>query len=85
MRSLFRIALVAAIGFLPLEALAQANQPTLSEQDARNIAENNGIMAILAIQLSTDERSYIVGGTGTSGEQIVLEIDASNGAVTRRQ
>ena len=42
-------------------------------------------MAILAIQLSTDERSYIVGGTGTSGEQIVLEIDASNGAVTRRQ
>ena len=82
MRSLFRIALVAAIGFLPLEALAQANQPTLSEQDARNIAEND---EILAIQLSTDERSYIVGGTGTSGEQIVLEIDASNGAVTRRQ
>ena len=84
MRSLLRIALVAAIGFLPLEALAQANQPTLSEQDARNIAENNGI-GHLAIQLSTDERSYIVGGTGTSGEQIVLEIDASNGAVTRRQ
>jgi hypothetical protein len=82
MRSLFRVALVAAIGFLPLDALAQAGEPPLTEQDARNIAENNGIMAILAIQLSTDERRYIVGGTGTSGEQIVLEIDASNSAVT---
>ena len=85
MPSLLRIAVVAAIGFLPVYALAPAGQPTLSEQDARNIAENNGIMTILAIQLSTDERSYIVGGTGNAGEQIVLEIDAENGAVTRRQ
>ena len=85
MPSLLRIAVVAAIGFLPVDALAQAGQPTLSEQDALNIAENNGIVAITVIQLSNNQSSYFVGGTGSAGEQIVLEIDASNGAVTRRQ
>jgi hypothetical protein len=85
MHSLLRIAVAAAIGFLPLQASAQDTAAALTEQDARNIASNNGIVAILAIQLSTDERRYIVGGTGSSGEQMVLEIDAATGEVTRRQ
>ena len=81
MPALLRIVLVAAMGFLPLAALAQAGAPALTEQDARNIAGNNGIVAVAAIKLSDDQSRHVVGGAGAAGEQMVLEI----GAVTRRQ
>jgi hypothetical protein len=78
------LALASALSFAPFAAFAQVVVPAgaeLSADDARDIAAEQGIVAINQIDFDRDDNRWQIEGRDYQGRWVEMEIDANTGVV----
>lgn len=85
-QTLLALGLAAGLGFSSLPILAQttgSGTATISIEEARRIAAQNGISAIREIEL--DDGHWEIEGTDRAGNKLEMEIDARSGKVVKME
>ncbi len=85
-QSLLALGLSVGLCFSPLPAFAQSTgsgTATISIEDARRIAAENGIANIKEIEL--DDGRWEIEGTDSAGTKHEMEIDARSGKVVKME
>jgi uncharacterized membrane protein YkoI len=85
-QSLLTLGLAAGLAFFSLPVPAEttgSGAATISIEEARRIAAQNGISAIREIEL--DDGHWEIEGTDRAGNKLEMEIDARSGKVVKME
>lgn len=72
------LAIAALAAFAPL---AQAQEPAISQDQAVEIAEGEGLVTMEEVSFDRDDNKWEVEGRTADGQKIEVDIDAASGTV----